>query len=126
MTDAVVPYLCCAGASDAIDWYVAVFDGEQVDRMTDDAGRVSHAEVRIGGHPVFLADEHPELGVRSPAAFGGTPVSLVVTVTDAEAIVARAVSRGATLDRPVEDQGDFRIGWIVDPFGHRWGVTDAG
>lgn len=41
-----------------------------------------------------------------------------------DAVIARAVELGATLQRPAEDQfyGD-RDGHIVDPFGHGWTVA---
>ncbi len=60
----------------------------------------------------------------SPQAVGGSPVMLLVYVEDVDAVVARAVELGATLERPVQNQfyGD-RSGAVVDPFGHRWGIA---
>jgi PhnB protein len=124
MTDSVVPYLCCKGASEAIAYYVTVFGGEEVERWTAPDGRIGHAEVRIAGHSVYLADEHPEMGVLSPLTLGGRAVSMVVTVPDPDAVMASALEHGATLDRPVTDQPmGFRGGWFFDPFGHHWGVN---
>jgi uncharacterized glyoxalase superfamily protein PhnB len=41
---------------------------------------------------------------------------------DPDGLFARAVSAGATVDRPMADQfdGEFRNGKLVDPYGHRW------
>jgi PhnB protein len=49
---------------------------------------------------------------------------LHVYVEDVDAVVARAVSHGAKLTRPVENQfyGD-RSGTLVDPFGHTWHIA---
>jgi PhnB protein len=71
----------------------------------------------------MLADE-PETGARSPGAYGGTPVSIMLYVEDVDATVKRAVESGAQLTRPVENQfyGD-RMGGITDPFGHEWSVA---
>ncbi|MBG0568519.1 VOC family protein [Actinoplanes aureus] len=120
---AMVPYLCCADAAAAIEFYTAVFEAVEVERWTGDDGRIGHAELTLAGQPLYLADEHPEIGVRSPRALGGTPVSLVLTVPDADATAARAVAAGATVERPVVVQDDgARAGWIIDPFGHRWNL----
>jgi PhnB protein len=123
MSDSVVPYLCCKGASEAIAYYVTVFGAEEVERWTAPDGRIGHAEVRIAGHSVYLADEHPEMGVLSPLTLGGRSVSMVVTVPDPDAVMASALGHGAKLDRPVTDQPGFRGGWFFDPFGHHWGVN---
>jgi PhnB protein len=118
----VIPYLCCDGAAAAIDFYRTALGAEEVQRWTGPDGRIGHAELLVEGHRVFLADEHPEIGVRSPRSLGGTPVSLVLTVADADTAVERALAAGATLDRPVTDAHGSRAGWIFDPFGHRWNL----
>ncbi len=58
----------------------------------------------------------------SPRTLGGTGVSLVVLVADADAMIARAVAAGATLQRDVSEDHGTRSGWIVDPYGHRWNI----
>jgi PhnB protein len=87
-------------------------------------GKIGHAEIEIGGSVIMLADEFPEMDCRSPEALGGSPVMLHLYVPDADAVVARAVAKGAKLTRPVKDQfyGD-RSGMIVDPFGHSWNIA---
>ena len=44
----VTPYLIVAGGAAAIDWYRNVFGAEEVSRWTGGAGRIAHAELRIG------------------------------------------------------------------------------
>jgi len=122
----LTPYLCCTDASAAIAFYVAALGATEVERWTADDGRIGHAELDIDGSAVYLADEHPEIGVVSPTTLGRTPVSFVLAVPDADAAVARAVDAGATVERPVTDQpGQRRAGWIVDPFGHRWNLSST-
>jgi PhnB protein len=124
MGQGLVPYLCCADAASAIDFYTSVFGASETQRWTADDGRIGHAELDLGGDPLYLADEHPEIGVRGPLAHGGTAVSFVLTVADADLTVAKALEAGATLERPVVLQHDgARAGWIVDPFGHRWNLS---
>jgi uncharacterized glyoxalase superfamily protein PhnB len=117
----LVPYLCCKDAAKAIDFYARAFGGTEVVRLAEPGGRIGHAEVKIGDELLMLSDEYPEMDVKSPTSFGGTPVSLTLEVDDADAVVKRAVSLGATIEQPVKDQfyGD-RSGTIRDPSGHRW------
>ena len=123
MSQNLTPYLCCADATAAIDFYTTVFGAQQVQRWTAPDGRIGHAELEFAGERLFLADEHAEIGVLGPHTLGGTAVSFVLTVPDANATVARAVDAAAMIERPVtmQDHGAW-AGWIVDPFGHRWNV----
>ena len=121
---AVTPYLIARNASAAIEFYKKAFGAEEVYRLAMPDGRVGHAELRIGGSVVMLADEFPEMGAKSPAALGGTPVSLLLYVADSDAVAAGAVAAGAKVKRPVVDQfyGD-RSGTFEDPFGHVWTIA---
>ena len=119
----VIPYLCVDGANAAIDFYSEVLGATERMRMPSPGGKVGHAELEIGDSLIMLADEFPEMGVRSPKTIGGTPVTISVYVEDVDSVFDEALSHGATAVRPVEDQfyGD-RAGQFEDPFGHRWSV----
>ena len=121
---AVTPYLIVRNASAAIEFYKKAFGADEVHRLAMPDGRVGHAEIRVGDSVVMLADEFAERGILSPAALGGTPVSLLLYVADADAVGARAVAAGAKVKRPVVDQfyGD-RSGTFEDPFGHVWTIA---
>jgi PhnB protein len=120
----VTPYLIVHDGAGAIAFYRQAFGATERVRMTRPDGRVGHAELQLGDSVVMLADEHPEIGARSPQALGGSPVTISLYVPDVDATVARAVAAGARLVRPVADQfyGD-RAGGVVDPFGHAWHVA---
>ena len=117
---AAVPYLAVGNARDAIAWYVDTFGATvQGQPYEMDDGRIGHAELRIGDGVLYLADQHPELGVKAPTP-QATSVSLVLAVADTDATLERARERGAQVRRePYEDYG-ARNATIVDPFGHRW------
>ena len=120
----VTPYLVVEGAAEAIDYYTRVFGASELMRMPAPGGKVGHAELRIGDSIVMLADANPQMGHKSPRALGGTPISLLLYVEDADATARKAVENGAKLVRPVETQfyGD-RMGGVEDPFGHHWFVA---
>ncbi len=120
----VTPYLCVQGAGDAIEFYSKVLGAVERMRMPMPGGKVGHAELELGDSLIMLSDEAPEMGIRSPKAIGGTPVTVSVYVEDVDAVFDRALQEGATSLRAVEDQfyGD-RSGQFEDPFGHRWSVA---
>jgi PhnB protein len=118
------PYLIIKDAARAIEFYKKAFGATELMRMAQPDGRIGHAEIRIGDSPIMLADEFPEMGHRSPQSLGGSPVSILLYVEDVDALFNQAVSAGAKVERPVQDQfyGD-RIGGVTDPFGHIWYIA---
>ena len=120
----VTPYLILKDAAKAIAFYLNALGATEAMRLADPSGKVMHAEIRVNGSPIMLADEFPEMGFRSPETIGGSPVSIHLYVEDVNAFVDRAVKAGAKLTRPVADQfyGE-RSGGFQDPFGHVWHVA---
>jgi PhnB protein len=120
----VMPYLHVDGAAEAIRFYEEVFGATERMRMPDPSGKIGHAELQLGDSVIMLADEYPDMGVRGPSAFGGSPVTISVYVEDVDEVFRKALDNGAKTVREVEDQfyGD-RSGQFDDPFGHRWSVA---
>jgi PhnB protein len=118
------PYLIVNGAADAIEFYKRAFGAIELFRMAKPDGKVGHAEIRIGDSVIMLADEHPDLGYRSPSSLGGSPVSIMLYLEDVDGVFARALEAGARAQRGVADQfyGD-RNGILEDPFGHVWTIA---
>ena len=118
------PYLIVNGAAEAIEFYKRAFGATELLRMTDPQGRIGHAEIRVGDSVIMLADEHPDMGYRGPRSMGGSSVSILLYVDDVDTIFDRALSAGATVQRPIANQfyGD-RSGKLEDPFGHVWTIA---
>ncbi|MEA2825774.1 MAG: hypothetical protein QOG43_213 [Actinomycetota bacterium] len=122
----LTPYLAVADARQAIEWYADTFGARlrgQPVVMPD--GRVGHAELDFGGALVMLADEFPAIGHTAPRPGAGASVTLHLETAAIDALVARAVAEGATLDRPPADHEYGRNAVVVDPFGHRWLLSEA-
>ena len=119
----VTPFLVCAGASDAIEFYKKAFGAVELSRLPVPNGKLIYASIRIGDSVVMLADEFNQWGSLGPKSLKGSPVSLHLYVEDVDGFVERAISAGAVLTMPVADMfwGD-RYGQMEDPFGHRWSV----
>lgn len=120
----LTPHLICAGAADAIAFYVKAFNAVELGRMPGPDGKLIHAMLRIGDSPLMLVDEFPQWGSKSPATLGGTPVSIHLYVENADAAFQQAVDAGAAVRMPLADMfwGD-RYGVVVDPFGHQWSIA---
>lgn len=120
----VSPYLHVDGAAEAIKWYEEVLGAVERMRMPDPSGKIGHAELTLGDSVIMVADEYPDEGIRGPAAYGGSPVTLSVYVEDVDGVFARAIEAGAKSIRELENQfyGD-RMGQFDDPWGHRWSVA---
>jgi uncharacterized glyoxalase superfamily protein PhnB len=117
------PYLICAGAAEAIEFYQRAFGAEEMVRLPRPDGKLMHACLRINGATVMLSDEFPDYGMVGPTTLKGSPVTIHLMVPDVDAAFARAVEAGATVTMPVADQfwGD-RYGSVRDPFGHNWSM----
>jgi PhnB protein len=119
---AVIPYLAVRDGSAALDFYQSVFGAQKVQEYRED-NRLSHAELKIGGTYLMLAEENPKIEFNAPSP-GRATDSNMIYLDDVDDVVERAVHAGARLVSPVADLpfGD-RSGTIVDPFGHRWMVS---
>jgi len=119
----VSPYLIVDNAAKALDFYTQVLGGTERMRMATPDGRVGHAEVTFDTSVVMIADEFPDMGVRSAKSVGGTPVTIALYVEDVDKTFQAAIEAGARETRPVENKfyGD-RAGQFEDPWGQRWDI----
>ncbi len=69
-----------------------------------------------------MSDESPEHGNFSPESLGGASTRMIMSVADPDASFARAVAAGATEVVAMEDAYGWRVGRVVDPFGHHWEI----
>jgi PhnB protein len=115
------PYLCIRDCAAAIEFYKKAFGATEVMRLAQPDGKLGHAEIKIGGAAIMLADEFPEFGVHSPKTIGGSPVTIHLYVENVDAFFAKAVDAGAIVKQTVKDEfyGD-RSCRLEDPFGHSW------
>ncbi len=58
----------------------------------------------------------------SPLAIGGATSRTLLVVADPEQVVDQAVGAGASELSRVGDEHGWRLGRIVDPFGHEWEI----
>ncbi|MGH2865926.1 MAG: VOC family protein [Solirubrobacteraceae bacterium] len=105
----------------AVSFYRRAFGAVEVYRVggTDEHEAVV-AQLTVGATAFWVADESPEHLSFSPESLGGATVRMLLVVADPDGAVRRAVAAGATETRAVADEHCWRLGRIVDPFGHHW------
>jgi PhnB protein len=121
---ALAPHIVCDGAAEAIEFYKAAFGAEEMMKLPGPDGRLMHASIIINGAVVMMVDENKQFGMLGPKALGGTPVTLHLSVANADEAIARAEQAGATVKMPAADMfwGD-RYGMVEDPWGHNWSIA---
>ena len=117
----IAPMLSVRKGKSAVDFYKAAFGAGELFRIESDTGEVV-CQLSVGGGEFWVADESPAHGNFSPESLNGGTVRMVMTVDDPDAAFDRAVAAGATVVWPVSDQYGWRLGRIVDPFGHHWEI----
>jgi PhnB protein len=118
---AIAPMLSVRNGLRAIEFYKAAFGASESFRIEDKSGAVV-ARLSVEGAEFWLADESPEHLNFSPESLGGGSVRMVMIVEDPDAAFDRAFTAGASVVSPVSNQYGWRLGRIVDPFGHHWEI----
>jgi len=120
----LTPMIVCKDALAAIAFYQRAFGAEELSRLVTPDGGLLHASLRIGNSILMMTEECAPMGARDPRGLGGSPVTIHLSVEDADAAFARAVAAGVTVIMPVAEMfWGARYGVFKDPFGHSWSVA---
>ena len=116
----IAPWLSVRDSARAVDFYKSAFGATEAYRLDSPGGVV--ARLSIDGAEFWLSDESPEHGNFSPESLRGGTVRMILTVADPEAVFAQALAAGASPVYPVSEGHGWRVGRLVDPFGHHWEI----
>jgi PhnB protein len=117
----VAPWLSLRHGARAVEFYKAAFGASEVFRIENAAGEVV-SRLSIDGAQFWLSDESPAHGNFSPETLGGGSVKMLLTVSDPDSMFAKALAAGAREIHPVQVDHGWRVGRVVDPFGHHWEI----
>ena len=116
----IAPMLSVRNGVKALEFYKAAFGAEELFKIENGGSVV--ALLAVEGAEFWLADESPEHLNFSPETLGGGTVRMVMIVSDPDAAFARAVKAGAKVVVPVKNDYGWRLGRLVDPYGHHWEI----
>jgi PhnB protein len=112
----VTPHFTVKAVNKMIEFLKKVFEAEELNRVTNEHGFITHAEVRIGNTIVELSDGNDRYPPRTN--------TLHVFVGDVDDCFKRALEAGATtLYEPADMPYGERSGGVEDPFGNHWYIA---
>jgi PhnB protein len=117
----IEPMLSVRRGAQAVEFYQSAFGAMVLYQIDGEDGAVV-AQLSVGGAKFWVADESPEHLNFSPETLSGGTVRIIMVVEDPDAAFNRAVAAGAKVINPVADQYGWRVGRVVDPFGHHWEI----
>jgi len=120
-TTTISPMLSVRRGAKAVEFYKAAFGASELFRIDSEEGAVV-ARLGVGRAEFWVADESPEHHNFSPETLGGGTVRMVMIVDDPDAAFARAVTAGAKVVVAMDNQYGWRLGRVVDPYGHHWEI----
>ena len=116
----IQPELWIERADAAVEFYQAAFGARVLHRVGEGDDIV--AQLAVGDAAFWVSSGGPEGPRFSPLAIGGATGRTLLVVDDPDVMVAQAVAAGATAVSEVADEHGWRLGRIIDPFGHEWEI----
>jgi PhnB protein len=119
----LAPQLSVRRGREAVEFYKEAFGAREVYRVGgDDHNESVVSQLAVGDSMFWVADESPEHENFSPEAVGGGTVRMALVVPDPDAAMGRAIAAGAHEVVPVQQGHGWRLGRVVDPYGHHWEI----
>jgi PhnB protein len=116
----IEPQLWVEGARAAVSFYQDAFDAVVLHSVGDGDDIV--AQLSVGESRFWVTAASQDMKRFSPIAIGGTTGRTLLTADEPEKVLDQAVAAGAIEVAPVGDEHGWRVGRIIDPFGHEWEI----
>jgi PhnB protein len=116
----IQPELWVERAAAAVAFYEAAFGARVLHRVGD--GDEIVAQLAVGDAAFWVSSGGADGPRFSPEAIGGATGRTLLVTDDPDSVFARAVEAGATVASAMADEHGWRLGRIIDPFGHEWEV----
>ncbi len=117
---AIQPELWVDRAGEAVAFYQAAFGATVLHRVGE--GDQIVAQLAVGDAAFWVASAGASIRRFSPREIGGATSRFLLVVDDPEAMFAQSVGAGATVASRVGEEHGWRVGRILDPFGHEWEI----
>ena len=113
----IAPWLSVRNSVKAVTFYMSAFGAVVMYRLEVPDGSVV-AKLSVDGAEFWLSEASPDEG--NPDH--GSPVRMILTVTDPDTFYQQALAAGASEVFPVGEEHGWRLGRVVDPFGLHWEI----
>jgi predicted enzyme related to lactoylglutathione lyase len=120
VTTSIQPELWVEPTSAAAAFYLAAFGATVIHRVGEGDDIV--AQLSVDEAAFWVAPPSPAMKRLNPQTINGTTSRTLLVVADPDLVLEQAVRAGATQTSPVGDEHGWRLGRIVDPFGHEWEI----
>jgi PhnB protein len=106
----------------AVAFYERAFGAVVEHRVDGPSERDVIAQLAVAGARFWVSTASSSMGRFEPRAIGGATARMLLVVDDPESVMTAAVAAGASQTSAVRDEHGWRLGRIVDPFGHEWEI----
>ena len=116
----IQPELWVESPHEALAFYEAAFGAAVLHRVGE--GNDVVAQLGVGDAVFWVGATSATMKRFSPRAIDGATGRTLLVVEDPDTFVRQAVAAGATESSPVSNEHGWRLGRVVDPFGHEWEI----
>ena len=116
----IEPQLWLERAGEAVGFYQRAFDATVLHRVGEGDDIV--VQLAVGDAAFWISSANASMNRLSPSSLGAATSRLLLVVDDPEAVMRSATDAGAVETSAVQDEHGWRLGRIVDPYGHEWEI----
>ena len=121
ISTSIAPWLSVKNSAKAVEFYKAAFGAIEAYRLDIPDGTVV-AQLTVDGAAFWVSEESPDHSNSDSTSSEATAIRMILTVSDPAALFARVIGAGASQVYPVSEEHGWKIGRLVDPFGHHWEI----
>jgi PhnB protein len=119
MISTIQPWLYVKDSVKALQFYKEAFGAKEEYKLEVPGGVIAKLSV---GPAIFWISEEEAPDSLGPASRAGHTSRFILVAADPEPLFARALKAGANEMFPVGEDHGWKLGRLVDPFGHHWEI----
>ena len=118
----IAPWLSVSNCIKAVEFYKSAFEADEVYRLETADGELMVARLSVKAAEFWVSGEPLENSSPDPDPNTKTSIRMILTVPDPDTVFAQALQAGASEIFPVGEDYGWRLGRLMDPFGHHWEI----
>jgi PhnB protein len=116
----IQPELWVENTREAVVFYSAAFGATVLYLVGEDNDII--VQLGVGDAAFWVAPASATMKRLDPRAIDGATSRTLLVADDPDTVTAQAVRAGAKVTSVVADEHGWRLGRIIDPFGHEWEI----